>query len=411
MTPFEFELPIVATNRIAGSNREISLGKHLASIPERLLLAHARGEVLFMVGAGVSKSACFPDFEELVLKVYEILDHPVYQVIREIEYCRKKFDWDNVVKRFDLNNFQFAEVKRFIAGDYDTVLGMLERRIDTAPSQGSRVRAVVIDELRRHPLKPTEIHRALVNLADRGSAQTIITTNFDLLLEKAAQEQDTIIQTYTLGEIPRPGRDMDFSGILHIHGALNSDPEKASELILTDYDLGSYLRRGIVPHLIYDAARLFNLVLVGYSVNEPPMRYLMNEIASDGTRFSDVKERFIFVGSPDAIECEDWKGRGITPIPYNKKNQHKALERTLTKWATLSAVNGNNRNIEAQLKRIVRKSRDECSDSNRDLFDHLIRRANSNERKQLSKLVTRKIADMGWLDAIVAIILEDNLGN
>ena len=39
------------------SDRVISLGSGLAAIPERLLLAHARGEVLFIAGAGISKPA------------------------------------------------------------------------------------------------------------------------------------------------------------------------------------------------------------------------------------------------------------------------------------------------------------------------------------------------------------------
>lgn len=37
-------------------DRVISLGEGLPAIPERLLIAHARGEVLFIVGAGVSMS-------------------------------------------------------------------------------------------------------------------------------------------------------------------------------------------------------------------------------------------------------------------------------------------------------------------------------------------------------------------
>jgi hypothetical protein len=49
--------------------RVISLGGGLAAIPERLLLAHARGEVLFIAGAGISRPANLPDFRELVLQV------------------------------------------------------------------------------------------------------------------------------------------------------------------------------------------------------------------------------------------------------------------------------------------------------------------------------------------------------
>ena len=54
--------------------RVISLGPGLAAIPERLLLAHARGEVLFLAGAGISQQVGLPDFRDLVLKVYEKLD-------------------------------------------------------------------------------------------------------------------------------------------------------------------------------------------------------------------------------------------------------------------------------------------------------------------------------------------------
>ena len=53
----------------ASGDRWGKLGPALAAIPERLLLAHARGEVLFIVGAGVSRCADLPDFRGLVLKV------------------------------------------------------------------------------------------------------------------------------------------------------------------------------------------------------------------------------------------------------------------------------------------------------------------------------------------------------
>jgi len=67
------------------------------------------------------------------------------------------------------------------------------------------------------------------------------------------------------------------------------------------------------------------------------MRYLLNAVAADGTRFDDLKERFTFVGTnaPDPVVLEDWKGRGITPIPYNAANGHSALLDTLKRWASL----------------------------------------------------------------------------
>lgn len=58
---------------------EVVLGEGCASLPERLLLHHAEGRVLFLAGAGVSmpKPACLPSFKGLVLNVYEQLTDPV----------------------------------------------------------------------------------------------------------------------------------------------------------------------------------------------------------------------------------------------------------------------------------------------------------------------------------------------
>jgi hypothetical protein len=66
---------------ISAQDRVISLGPDLVAIPERLLLAHARGEVLFICGAGVSRPAGLPDFRQLVLDVYLTLDAGVYGVL------------------------------------------------------------------------------------------------------------------------------------------------------------------------------------------------------------------------------------------------------------------------------------------------------------------------------------------
>lgn len=389
------------------NDRVISLGPNLPKMPERLLLAHARGEVLFVVGAGVSKSAGLPDFRGIVLKVYEQLDLNVHAVISRIpQNANNQWDFDSS----GLTDQQSAEIRRFIKGDYDVVLGLLERRMDRLPHNRSRVRQTVSSELRRENIRPAPIHRALMRLSDRGGAVVIVTTNFELLLENAHRVSGSNIQTYALGGIPRPGRGEGFTGVLHLHGVLDRNPARISDLVLTEQDFGEYyLRRRIVPDFIYDAARLYNLVLVGYSGNDPPMRYLLNAVAADGSRFGDLKERFAFIGqnNPDPISIEDWKGRGITPISYESNNNHEILFYSLKRWADLSAITGRKILINSEIKRIVKKSRASANDYDRDLFDHLIRRSDSNERIRLSSLAAQHKADFGWLDAIAAIENEN----
>lgn len=380
----------------------------LAPIPERLLLAQARGEVLFVVGAGVSMQAKLPDFRKLVIKVYKRLDPPVYSIISEISCSKCK------VKNTNLSNLQDgqkAEVARFQNGEYDVVLGMLERRLEGRENIESPVRLEIARILRCRKPRPAPIHRHLIRLADRGGVTTIATTNFDLLLEIAAKNMRQPIQTYTLGGIPRPTRQQEFSGVLHIHGALNQNPKKTSDLVISDRDFGEYyLRRRVVPDLIYDAARLFHLVLVGYSANDSPMRYLLNAVASDSERFSDLKERFVFVGmrNDDPVELADWRARGITPIPYDVQGcDHSHLQRTLTRWVDFCKINDNSR-VNAEMKRMVCVKRKKASDDQRDLFDHFIRRVKANERHRLTRLLSRHKAELGWLDAIANVSAEDD---
>ena len=380
--------------------RDIVLGQGLAPIPERLILAHARGEVLFIAGAGVSRDSGLPDFRDLVVKAYEELDPPVHSVIS-----------DGGQDPIELNDGQKAEVKCFQRGEYDVVLGMLERRIEGQANAQSSVRQKVGRILRPDGLKPAPIHRNLMRLADRGVAITIITTNFDLLFEDASRKMKSPVQTYALGGIPRPTLRQEFNGVLHIHGVLDRNPERTSDLIISDQDLGEfYLRRRIVPDLIYDAVRLYHLVLVGYSANDSPMRYLLNSVAADAERFSDLKERFIFVGmsEDDPVKLEDWRARGITPIRYDvQDNDHSQLQGTLAQWVKFSKIN-ENRHVDSVLKRIVRGKRSEAREEDRDLFDYFIRRSDSNERTRLSELVSKHKADLGWLDAISEVSSEEN---
>lgn len=388
-------------------DRLIAFDEACCKVPERLLIAHGRGHVLFITGAGSSKPAGLPDFRELTVKVYERLDAAVHLALAAIPngVCNQ---WQVPVGT--LRPDQLAEVKRFVQGDYDVALGMLERRIDKTSAPTTKVRSAVSSILRESGKKPAEIHQSLIRLASRGSVATIVTTNFDLLLEIAAKSQRKELETYSLTSIPRPGRSSEFSGVLHIHGALEKNPDRAGYCVVTDQDFGEfYLRRQVVPEFIYEAARLFRIVLVGYSANDPPMRYLLNAVAADGNRFDDLQERFSFVGTatdPDTVLLEDWRARGITPIAYDSANGHVQLAHTLGKWASYSAVNGKPEIVEKTIRRIARKRRTVASEIERDLFEHLYRRGSSSERQRFMKVVAQVQPETGWLDALLRIDRE-----
>ena len=225
--------------------RTISLAPDLPEIPERLLLAHVRGDVFFLCGAGVSRTAWLPDFQQLVRGVYRTLDPSIYEILPATPIdprCPPKPDCSLLTDR------QTAEVRRFLAREFDVVLGMLERCLDSRTREDSKVRARVIELLRTSGGKrrsatpkskeiaegqdgasgPRIGHPAPIRLANRGGVTTIMTTNFDLLIEAAARELRVSAQTYALGSIPRPTRRREFAGVLHIHGALTRNPSMVS---------------------------------------------------------------------------------------------------------------------------------------------------------------------------------------
>ena len=55
---------------------------------------------------------------------------------------------------------QAAEVRRFVNGDYDVVLGMLERRMDGRSAGTSSVRQTIAQVLRGHAVKPAPMMAA-----------------------------------------------------------------------------------------------------------------------------------------------------------------------------------------------------------------------------------------------------------
>lgn len=386
-------------------SRFIEIADDAAALPEDLLLAQAAGKVLFLAGAGVSMGdpARLPDFSQLVRKVYEEVDPSVRPFLDEKcasdEECASDEKCANATatpKCADLTPEQRAEVSRFHRGDLDVTLGLLERRLEGEdPRAPSAIRAAVRKLL---PSKnPTPAHRALMRLSDRGDATAILTTNFDLLFERCRRRPGQNRPTYGIGGMPRPSTRTTFTGIFHVHGVLSKPPRQPSDILLTDRDFGEhYYRRRFVPDFLYDVSRLYSLVLVGYSADDPPMRYLLNAIAADTLRFPDLQPRYIFVGGADALKLSDLKGRGLIPIPYSNTNNHEELTQTLKRWASIAPLHASQVRLRSLIRRAVRVHPDKASSSARDLVSHLLKRSTDTERRDLANVAGRT-GHVSWL--------------
>lgn len=150
---------------------------------------------------------------------------------------------------------------------------------------------------------PNALHYDLLRLFRTADRVRLITTNFDLHFETAAKSLfGAVPDVYRAPALPL---GYDFSGIVHVHGAL----PRGRDLVLTDADFGrAYLTEGWARRFLVDVFRRYTVLFVGYSHNDVVMNYLARALPAD-----NVAGRF-------ALTDEDgsWELRGITPIRFSK---------------------------------------------------------------------------------------------
>lgn len=387
----------------------IYLEDDLPGLPEDLMLARDQGRVLFLTGAGVSTPAPsnLPNFQGLVCEIAKRLDARLGQAMED--WTKEGVSPSEPPKTREafmvgLDARQCAEFKRFVSNEFDMVLGMLERRMARASEPSSRLRVAAREALDAAEA-PNSLHASINFLARRFGELFVATTNFDRLHEEAARPGK--VASHGLEGLPRPSSGQGFHGVFHIHGVL--DPKQSRQLVLTDQDFGDlYLRRRLTADFIYDAARIFHLVIVGYSVNDPPFRYLMNAVAGDSLHFPDLKDRYVFAprAAGDLTVGEDWAARSILPICYDKADHHAELARLLKAWAASIPPTGEDRWARQRLRRICRRPRGEASETDAALFGYLFRRALRTEQGALARFLGEIGANPGWLDEMVKVLRE-----
>ncbi|WP_420668062.1 SIR2 family protein [Cribrihabitans neustonicus] len=246
-------------------------------IPQELIAAQEKGEVLFICGAGVSMTVGLPSFRGLVAAVYGELGENwhLHPAEREV-----------------------MEQGGRLAGQYDRVLRLLERRL-TAVGTGNagRLRERLRDAIRIKLQLPQEgevnleAHAALLDLSrDSESQIRLVTTNFDTLFERAWPRGGRA-PSFAGPAMPQP-KTAGCAGVMHLHGRLADEHLGLSEtdLVLTSAEFGdAYLRSGWASRYVYDLVRAYTVVLVGYQADDPPMRYLLEVLEADRQRYSDLR--------------------------------------------------------------------------------------------------------------------------
>lgn len=284
--------------------------KNGPDIPERLLQAHdEEGRVVFFCGAGISYPAGLPGFDGLVRGLYSRLG-------------------------VTPNSVQQAAIN---AHQYDTAIGLLEDH-----HAGGRM--VVRKELATI-LTPTDTsdkatmpHEALLTLGTcRNGKLRLITTNFDRLFQIVIDRKGLTVNTFQAPLLPVPKNRLD--GLIYLHGLLPTQPieRELDCLVVSSGDFGlAYLTERWAARFVSELFRHYTVCFVGYSLNDPVLRYMMDALAADRQRGESSIKMYAFgsytKGKEAASEAK-WRAKNVTPILYRQTKDHRYLHKTLHRWS------------------------------------------------------------------------------
>jgi len=285
----------------------LQLIKNGPDIPERLLQAHEDGRVVFFCGAGISYPAGLPGFNGLVSRLYDALSAKP-------------------------NPVQQAAIK---AGQFDTAIGLLESDM-VVGREGVRRRIAEILTPTRLTSSATATHEALLTLSrNRTGCVRLITTNFDRLFEEVIGE--SAVDRYQAPLLPVPKSRWD--GLVYLHGLLDSPVTRRAldRMVISSGDFGlAYLTERWAARFVSELFRNYTVCFVGYSINDPVLRYMMDALAADRLLGESPPEMFAFGSCSKGKDAEaenEWKAKNVTPILYRQHRRHAYLHRTLQVWA------------------------------------------------------------------------------
>lgn len=284
-------------------------------IPDALLQAHEDGRVVFFCGAGISYPAGLPGFKGLVDAIYRLVG-TVPDAIEQDAYSR---------------------------GQFDATLDLLERRL---PGQrhGLAMRKALAEALQPNLRRKgaTDTHAALLQLArSREGALRLVTTNFDRVFEQVAKRNKQPISAFAAPMLPIP-KNSRWNGLVYLHGLLPGKPDDSAlhRLVLTSGDFGlAYLTERWAARFVSELFRNYVVCFVGYSINDPVLRYMMDALAADRMLGELTPQAYALGDCAPGQEhgkTIEWEAKGVTPILYEVpagSHDHSALHRTLKVWA------------------------------------------------------------------------------
>ena len=286
--------------------------RHGPDIPNELLESRDQGNVVFFCGAGVSYPTGMPDFLQLARRVVDELGAP-----------------DDAPSRQLLSQWDCQGPPEAARPPLDQIFNLLQQREYTPEEIDYQIAKC----LKTKPSAGLSQHETVLRLSKgtKGTPQ-VVTTNFDLLFEKAATRQLT---TYVAPVLPDLAAGHPLDGLVYLHGRIKpgSKPGEGRQgLVVSSSDFGrAYLAEGWATRFVRDLLDRYTVVLLGYTANDPPVTYLLQGLRTHG--HESRRPLYAFDDGTDKDNASRWPDRGVVPIPYCKTASHGVLWDTLNAWA------------------------------------------------------------------------------
>ena len=283
--------------------------KNGPDVPNRLLQAHEDSRVVFFCGAGISRRAGLPDFDGLVKQLY-----------------------GNLSVTPDTEQQKVIKTKRF-----DMAIGLLEKGIVDG-REGVRKELAKILTPNLDAPNATTTHEALLKLSRNREGRTrLVTTNFDRLFEEAIDRTPFDVERFQAPMLPMP--KSQWNGLIYLHGLLSEKPsaQELGRLVVSSGDFGlAYLTERWASRFVGELFRNHTVCFVGYSIDDPVLRYMTDALAADRLLGESPLEMFAFGSYSKDKEADcagEWKAKNVTPILYREHKRHWYLHETLHEWA------------------------------------------------------------------------------
>ena len=166
----------------------------------------------------------------------------------------------------------------------------------------------------------------------------LVTTNFDRLFEKVICDDGLSISRFAAPTLPVPKNRWD--GLVYLHGLLPEikNDEMLQRLVVTSGDFGlAYLNERWAARFVSELFRSYTVCFVGYSINDPILRYMMDALAADSLMGESNPKAYAFGSYYPAAKFDEaereWAAKNVKPILYKGRRCHEYLHETLAAWA------------------------------------------------------------------------------